>query len=71
MLIVILPSKPAELTHNRGLRLSPTVSISEEISVIQKIWEPESQGLDGGPSSHQIVIGQSIQFFPPALFTGY
>jgi hypothetical protein len=29
------------------------------------------QGLDGGRSSHQIWVGQPIQFFPPAIFTGY
>jgi hypothetical protein len=67
----VVPTTLAKCADNRAVRLSLTEFISEEVSVIQKIWEPESQGLDCGPFSHQIVIGQSIQFFPPALFTGY
>jgi hypothetical protein len=77
MVIGILPSNLAEHTHYRGVWLSPKVSIiRRNLSDSENYGNQKviSQGLDGGFSSHQILIGQLVCLhgsFPPDLFISY
>jgi hypothetical protein len=73
VVIGVLPTKLAELTHNgteiesHGVHIKRNLSDSENDGNNKGIF----RGLDNDCSSHQILIGQPMQFFPPAIFTGY
>jgi hypothetical protein len=70
--IGVLPSNLAEYTHNGTKVESYSVHIKRNLRDSENDGKQKVifQGLESGPSSHQILIGQPIQFLPPALFTG-